>query len=426
MGEGLGRRIKLHRLSAGLTQAELAQGIISVSYLSKIENEDTVPGADVIELICSKLNIPLEKIKGKENPEIIKKWFESLLDGNKNESLKLYHVLQKEASLYSHTSQSNLIEIHKLRFNILNDHREKVDKQYNDLKQISKMFNQVENYYWLKFAGIYHYTYLSYDKALTCFQKAVKHISAGIYFRDREENDLYYMMAASGSKLRNTNLTLFYGLKALEYYQSIYDLKKCSKCHILLGIAYQRSGALERARENYGLAADIGELLKDQTMLALSYQNLGKSYSLSKESEKAVSYYKKSYELRKESRIDKRIIPISSLMKEYYHSLHNLELAKYWLEKGLHLSKNLAISDSIYVYEFKVYKELILGTETAAFERLITKEVLPFFEEKRLFHEKYKYLTILADYFFKENKYKKSAIYYREANKFIKNNRSDF
>lgn len=238
-GEGLGKRIKLFRLRAGLTQAQLAEGIVSVSYLSKIENKDVTPSRDVINLISNRLNIPQDKIKGENILAVAKEWFESILDGNKTESVNLYNALQKEEELYFHISRSNLFEIHKLGFNILIDNREQMDKQYDELKQISRNFNQVETYYWLKFTGSYHYTYFSFEKALSYYQEATKYISAAMFPRAKEENDLYYCIATTGSKLRNTNLTMFYGLKALEYYQSIYDLKKCAECHILLGIAYQ-------------------------------------------------------------------------------------------------------------------------------------------------------------------------------------------
>ncbi|MFP3489996.1 transcriptional regulator, partial [Staphylococcus sp. SIMBA_130] len=67
-------------------------------------------------------------------------------------------------------------------------------------------------------------------------------------------------------------------------------------------------------------------------------------------------------------------------MKEYYQKGERAN-AERWLQEGLRLSESLTPIDSIYVYEFKVYRHLIHGIEDKEFVNLITKKVLPFFDE---------------------------------------------
>lgn len=52
-----GKLVKSNRIKRGLTQEELSKGIISVSYLSKIENEQVCPSEEVFTLLLNRLGI---------------------------------------------------------------------------------------------------------------------------------------------------------------------------------------------------------------------------------------------------------------------------------------------------------------------------------------------------------------------------------
>lgn len=64
----IGPYIKLHRIKQEMTQAELAEGIVSSAYLSKIENEKTEASPSVISLLCTRLGIQLEN----ETDEVVR------------------------------------------------------------------------------------------------------------------------------------------------------------------------------------------------------------------------------------------------------------------------------------------------------------------------------------------------------------------
>ncbi|GGP16153.1 hypothetical protein [Oceanobacillus neutriphilus] len=84
---------------------------------------------------------------------------------------------------------------------------------------------------------------------------------------------------------------------------------------------------------------------------------------------------------------------MSSLVKEHYNN-NDINKAEQWLDRGLELVRSLDHSDSIYVYESKVYMHLINGVGST-FEDLILKHVYPFFKEKQLYYEQYRYLKYL-------------------------------
>ncbi|MGK2880095.1 MAG: helix-turn-helix domain-containing protein [Mycobacterium sp.] len=57
----LGDRIRACRVSKGVTQGDLAEGLISVGYVSRIETGARRPNAKVLEGIADKLDVPLEQ-----------------------------------------------------------------------------------------------------------------------------------------------------------------------------------------------------------------------------------------------------------------------------------------------------------------------------------------------------------------------------
>ena len=411
MNKKIGHRIKYHRLKSRMTQTELSNGVISVSYLSKIENGEVEPRQEVVSLLSKKLKMEIETDEH-NGVEFYKAWFRHLLVGNRAEAVKGYQYMKENLDI-ADTSYRNLINLHKLSYYILINNKAGKEKQYKYLQTISHSFTELETYYWYKFSGDYHFSLLSYKKALSFYQHTEDYLKYPIYSLKDEENDLYYLIALSASKLRQTHHTFSYATKALDYYQKIYNLKRCAECHILLGISYRRTSELDKAKESYQLAATIAELAQEHSLFALCNQNLGKVYSLLNKSEEAIEYYLKSYELHAAESISDQIVPVSSLMKEYYQKGERAN-AERWLQEGLRLSESLTPIDSIYVYEFKVYRHLIHGIEDKEFVNLITKKVLPFFDE--IPYEKYKYLKVLADYYFDNRKYKLAASYYNYAN----------
>ncbi|WP_096270087.1 helix-turn-helix domain-containing protein [Paucisalibacillus globulus] len=412
MGIDLGQAIKINRLRANMTQADLANGIISVSYLSKIENGSAEPPNEVIELLGEKLKLNTDYSEDDITDQSIIQWFKHLLHYEVDDSVILYNKIKSNISNVFDNQLLSLIEIHKLYYYVLINNFTEADGLIVSLHKSSNKFTETEKYYFYKFVAYYHYSKLAYRKALDFYQKAEKYCKSDIFHKPEEIADLFYMIACSASKSRQTHLSLLYSIRALEYYQSNYDLVKSANCHILLGISYRRINDIEKAKESYNYAIKIAKKLENNYILNLCHQNFGKVLSSIGDSEEAINQYLMSYELRKNSSIHKKLTTISSLMQEYY-SKGDMDNARIWMELGIDLSNGLKPSESIHVYEFKVYKYLINGLDTS-FESLITDHIIPFFNEKQLHYEESKYIKLIAKYYYSNRKYKLAATYYKK------------
>ncbi|MEN2767110.1 helix-turn-helix domain-containing protein [Ornithinibacillus xuwenensis] len=411
----IGFKIKYYRTKLGMTQSELASGIISASYLSKIENGNTEADPEVIGLLCKRLNISPHLTEFESDTEICQSWFKTLLDGNREKATQQFDELTTSASVFSNDSLVNLIDINKLRYYILINEKFRASRQLAVLERRSKKFELREEYYWTKFKGEYYFSIFAYGEALQLFQAAERLNANNLFFKEQEEADLSYLMALAASKMRQTHLALFHASKSLNYYQSTYNLYKCAQCHILLGIAYRRIEDLENAKQSYEMARTIAKSISNTTILSQCNQNMGALYASIGEPPKAIEYFIASYESRIGQEPLKLLVPISSLMKEYY-KVEDFPNARLWLNKGLEITKSIHEEESIHVLEFKVYQELLSNENSPALEQIILNEVFPFLDKKNLFYLKQIYQETLANYYYRIRKYKSAADYYIKAN----------
>ncbi|QGS68196.1 tetratricopeptide repeat protein [Oceanobacillus sp. 143] len=109
------------------------------------------------------------------------------------------------------------------------------------------------------------------------------------------------MIAVTASHIRKIHLALVYANKSLEYYRSIYNLKRAAECHIIIGISLRRINEYKKSLESYQLASTIAKSIHNNRIYSLSIQNMGKLYSVMNDSKQAIEYYLKSYELRADS-----------------------------------------------------------------------------------------------------------------------------
>src|SRR5699024_1449718 len=92
----VGSYIKLQRVQQGMTQDELASGIVSMSYLSKIENQRAEASPEVISLLCTRLGIEIDNEKDFDIKDKCEEWYAMLFEVNdKEEIIKCYKELNE-------------------------------------------------------------------------------------------------------------------------------------------------------------------------------------------------------------------------------------------------------------------------------------------------------------------------------------------
>ncbi|GER68007.1 transcriptional regulator [Weizmannia acidilactici] len=408
----VGSIIKLHRIQQNLTQEELADGIISTSYLSKIENGKIEPHEDVIKLLSARLGIDLTSQADANIKKKCEDWFHLLLTSKDTDLIKkTYEEIFPIAENMQDMELSVLWKIHLVRYYLKIEAYDLAKQQIDKLREISSTFNPIQKYYWLKFNGNYYSMINQQQNALQYYTLA-DNISIQTNISEEEKADLSYTLSVTCSKLRLTSEAQNYAAKALEYYKQNYHFERCAECHIILGISSRRIRQYDKAIQNYQLAQKLAELTKRKDLIRLVHQNLGHLHSVQNNREEAISHYA---EIIKEetSHFEVRLLALISIIEEYYKSSHyEKALGKVmqglgWLDK---IGKDNYL---IFYYELTVYK-FLLNEEYEEFEKTLL-DFIPILKQQKDYARLTTYTEMLGDFYVENHKYKLATIYFKVA-----------
>ncbi|WP_306465040.1 MULTISPECIES: helix-turn-helix domain-containing protein [Virgibacillus] len=414
----IGPFIKLQRTKQEMTQGDLAEGIVSLSYLSKIENKKTEASPEIIQLLCNRLGIELSDGVDSNLEEKCKQWYEMLYDVyDKTKIIATYKELQ---GMMDKSLNDSLLmfEIHKIRYYLVLRQIDKALSKINELNEMASSFNITQHYYWCKFKGNYYSHTGEFNQAMHLYKIAEDKINQ-IDIDETEIADLHYTISVTNSKLRNTLEVIDYANKAMDIFQKNYNFIRCAQCHILLGISYHRIKMYDKAIKNYNLAKHLGELEKNNQVIQLTNHNLGYLYSTVGNAKEAIKYYLFVVEDEEESiNINGRLTAITSLIQEYYN-LKNYERASEMAEKAKIILNKAYDKDNHY---YQLYSYLIqtytyaLNNEEEKFKSFVTDEFIPYLKHHEDYGNLVLYAKMLGNYFEENGKYKESVKYYKLAN----------
>lgn len=396
-----------------MTQDELARGIVSMSYLSKIENRRTEASPEVISLLCTRLGIEIDNEKDIDIKDKCEEWYGMLFEVNdKEEIVKRYEELNELLE----TVNSNhyiMFEIHKVRYFLIMDEPDNALKQVNSLNEIYNTFDTLHLYYWYKFKGNYMSFSGDYNQAIRMYELAEEKLKQ-VDLKNEEMADLYYTIAVTHSKIRNTLESIDYAEQAIEIFQVEYNFIRCAQCHVILGIAYRRLKMYNQAIKNYNLAKHLSGLEQNNQVIQLTNVNLGYLHSSKGDSYSAIHYY---IEVVEDSEVNlmTKLPAVTSLAKEYY-TIGEMEKSKPMLEKGLELFERLDNNGAFKAqYYILITYKYAMEKDYERFEDHLIKDFIPYLEK----HEEYTYLVdfanMLGEHFEKQAKYKRALQYYKLA-----------
>ncbi|WP_237664020.1 helix-turn-helix transcriptional regulator [Sutcliffiella horikoshii] len=404
----IGSKIKFFRIQKGLKQDDLARGIISVSYLSKIENNLTSPSEEVLRLLCERLEVSLIEQQDDSILEELTSWYKLMTTSESEEIRRRHEVLSNKISSVN-TKTYMYFVLFELRYQLYLKNMEQSRILIDKLQQFMDVFDIQMHYYFQKFYSIYEYRLNNFNSVLEHLKIAEKLLQRNSNFDKSEEADLYYLFGLTYSQTLKEPLSITYTTKALHEFQGIYDFKRSAECQVLLGICYRRIGEYDRAEESYLLAQKLSESLNNMYLQSLIYHNLGKLYSIQGQQLEAIKEYEKSYYLKREDKPLSKLTSIYCILLEY-DKLGDLSECRRWLQIGKSLLENP--EDAIeYHYYFSIH-ESILESDYERFDQIFLEEALPYFQKKDLKEPLIIYAERLAHYFESTYKYKKASYYY--------------
>ncbi|KQL51430.1 hypothetical protein AN964_20915 [Heyndrickxia shackletonii] len=410
----IGAIIKLNRIKQNLTQEELAEGIISISYLSKIENGKIEPNDEVIKLLCLRLGIEINRQIDDETKALCHEWFRLLLSCTDVEKLKeKYNIINELTNTIEDVELQILLKIHLIRYYLKLGKLDPAFEQINHLKDFSNTFTTEQKYFWNKFNGNYYYLKEDYNEALKFYTLSEDFI-AHLDVSEEENADLEYSLALTYSKLRITSLALRAAYKALDLYRQIYHFSRCAECHLILGISYRRIHNHEKAIKNYQLAKQLAEHTNNKDIIQLTHLNLGYLYSVQGDTNLAIDHLDMIIN-EDESLLEDRLSALTTIVKEYYQNGYFKE-AKQRISEGLKwIDLDGKDKHVMFYHEIRAFLYMI-EEQHEKFEKMMVEEFIPYLEEQKDYAKLTVYAEFLASHFENLHKYKNATKYYKLVN----------
>ncbi|MCA0982285.1 helix-turn-helix transcriptional regulator [Exiguobacterium aestuarii] len=412
MEYNFGNLIKIERMRKNMKQSVLARGICSISYLSKIENNQTSPSDGVLELIFKRLEleVPLyydfsEKVDQtkKEIRDILKeallsrqeeKYFKKIEKFKTNpvvlQSKELYITLLITLARFGITPGGNiqyLIEVGWIKDQLKSD-----DRIRYDLVQC-----------------IYMFLYQSADRNTTVnlLENVGNKISSSS-IPDWEKADMYYVMGALYHRFRDYSQAIEYVKIALEYFQENFCLERIIESHMIIGLSFKRRKRYTVALEHYEKAAKVADKANLKDYYGMLYNNMGDIYFLVGDQEKAQKYFLDSYHVKEGAK--SKLYSVMSLL-EVSVAQDNVDAILKWLESGYELKGNQ--NELVeFNYHFDIYvSKYQKNNQYALIESL--KKAVEYFEAYDEYYT-HKYALWLSRELRNTGKYKLATEYYEK------------
>ncbi|WP_010283287.1 helix-turn-helix transcriptional regulator [Bacillus timonensis] len=405
----IGSRIRFFRIQNNMTQEELAQEIISISYLSKIENNQTSASIEVLELLCERLGIKLIESEEYAQLKELHDWYHLMVARKREPAVSFYESYECKNSNDSRVAI--FFVLFELRYFIFTNQLDKAEAQIKRMELYRDILDIRMSYFYEKFVGQFYYLKNHFSAAMEHFKVAEEILTSSVHFESWETADLYYYKGLNNNRMGKLALSIVYIQKALAIYQSLYDLKRSAECQILLGICYEKINEFEMAEKNYLLAAKVAEGINDSSLLGLIYHNQGVLYSKVGKSNEAIEQFLNSITHKEEHMVIGKLRSIHGLIEEYY-KIGDHERCQKWLKEGFALVETHQNLQDFTIH-FIYYDYLLNKSENLS--RFIEKDALPYFEgiEHHL-HVAY-YAEELGKIYQENHKYKLASYYFSKA-----------
>jgi tetratricopeptide (TPR) repeat protein len=414
----IGLLIKMSRIQQNMKQISLAKGICSTSYLSKIENSQTVPSDDVLQFLLGRLNLEYQDLSTKEEEKFSQDLFylykEAIIDRNKNVVEKGLSTFSTKKLLFKEEKNFYSFNLFLFRLHLIHDPFSNACLSLKiALLQMEDAFDDRQRFIFHLNCGISEYLQKNYSLALTSFEKSLKLISE-FHLEDWELADFYNAISLSYLAEGQILNTIEYASKSLSLYKDNLLFRRAFDCYIVIGIAYKKNLNFKNAEEHFFLARKIATNFNIIENNEIINHNLGSLFAIQGDSIKAIEYFEES--LKNSSSAEKFLLTIYSITKEYSKQNNKLMVSQ-WSDKGLKYISSLDENDyKSYYYHFNIFK--LLQEKDTPIEDIMVNAI-NYFESKNDYHYVHKYSILLGNKYSEIRKYKNSVHYLKKATSFL-------
>lgn len=329
----IGVIIKHKRLKLKMTQKDLAQGICSISHLSKIENNSKEVNEETLKMLLEKLDMDLQEIQGNQEKvdEKLEVLLKSIVFENKLRAENTYKelVLKEENILLSNLS--NKYHIYMLRYYAFVGDDENFTKLFKIIRKLRHNFSQEERNM-LKYSIISKFLNQS-SKRLDEYLDIL--IELYYKYEDKMSRMLHSEIALYISyiylKMNDFQKSIFFAREALQEYSLEFNFIKIIYAQNIIAKCYTILNCMNQAMSIYESLLNSLDLLNDNFDSTDIY--LGYAFYLKRSGcySKALENYEKIYE-KLSVQSDEYLECVNGMAQCYFYKNNISEALEYFLE----------------------------------------------------------------------------------------------
>ncbi|WP_298469973.1 helix-turn-helix domain-containing protein [uncultured Psychrobacillus sp.] len=424
MGGSIGLIIKQERLNRNIKQTVLAKGICSTSYLSKIESNSTIPSEDVAQPLLKRLNLMLEEIPLEEENKVIEDLYALYKSAilSRDQEMVRERLQQYTSRKINFTNLKNFYSYNLYMFRLMLIINEEVLQIYPIYQVLIKMeadFDDKQRFLLNLNLGIYNYLIAEYCTALEKLEDALKLVNYSS-FEEWELADFHNVISLSYFKCNEYFNAINHSSKSLKYYKDNLLFERAIDSYIVTGMAYKNMKNYQEAEKNYNLAKKLAMDYKLTQYKGMLYQNLGSLQAIQENHEKAIEYYTLSLSYKEgPQQVEGYMITTLSIVKEYSKQNDHKRVLS-WCEAGFNKMDEASIQQrsniKSYIHHLHIYQALHNNSEE--FEAIVKKGI-NYFEKVHDDRHVQKYSILLADYYYRNSRFKAANLYYQKANEIL-------
>lgn len=415
----VGDKLRQLRIYKGLSQAELAEGICSTAYLSKVENCKTSPSTNFIEKITKKLEVEPSVFSTDKSI-----YYTKLICQLEEKVKHKEEVTEKEVStlylaLYDTLSMDMQVKVFNflMMYYIQNDQHSDALRLYELCEKLIPMETKLalENthdiFIFYNLLGNYFYMQQQFHSADYYYTKAKDYGSKS----KLELAKTFYNLSLTKQRIfDDMHISLIYAKQAYDLFEQEEDYGEMIDVLISMIVQYIYNENFEAARRTlqaaYDLLAQHPQERKKSTLFMLEYYN-GRLDEVMGNEEEALTRYTTLSDTKEEH--SSLVYVYKSMVDLYFKQKQWMQVEKY-SERAMILAGKFQIN-YIYIQLIEVRANLLrIRHDEIGYEKEM-KRALTLARSNEMGKLIKEIAQALGDYYMEQRFYKKASEYYKEA-----------
>ncbi|KIL44657.1 hypothetical protein KP77_28780 [Jeotgalibacillus alimentarius] len=389
----VGSIIKYYRTKKGMTQTELAEGICSISHLSKIETNMYSANEETVGLLLDKLGLKLDEIADNlaELKEILQEFISSVFMRDTATIDTLFEEMMQKEDYFETSEYVNLFHLYKYRYFLNKADLKEAQVQMKILQRLKTTFDPIESNILTFFNG-FHYTIT--EKTEEAIKALNKFLENPLPVGGQWVGEAYYLLARAHVSMNQNEAGLIFSKKAYDIFMNESNFSRQVHSQTIIGISYMRLNLYNEAIAIYKPLLQNTRMFFRDSLYAGVLVNYGRCLHMSKQYGKAQKYLDEALELAEpytESHAVGLLIWLENVQK-------NRKVNKQWHSRVQLLKESYKETYGKYYYHYSTYLEKLEFSQLEGVKYAV-KWLYPYLVKHQNYGDAREIIEVIIDYY---------------------------